>query len=79
MEIPREAEHMELVEAQLLSALSDSERPMGGLELSLATRVRVDDAYPALHRLVRGGYVDEVNRFYKLTPAGSRVARSLTR
>jgi DNA-binding IclR family transcriptional regulator len=79
MEIPREAEHMELLEAELLLALSDSEQPIGGLDISSGAGVPPDHAYPALHRLVRRGYVNEDGRLYRLTPAGKRVARTLAR
>ena len=77
MAVPREVEHMEVVEVQLLLALSGAEEPRSGLDLSGEIGVPVKDAFPALHRLVRNGYIAHHKRHYTATPAGTRLMRHL--
>jgi Mn-dependent DtxR family transcriptional regulator len=70
---------MELLEEELLVALCRAPGPIGGLDLSLAVGVSPEHGYPALHRLIRGGYAHEHKRLYTPTRSGRRLARRLAR
>jgi DNA-binding MarR family transcriptional regulator len=75
----RAGSQLRLVDAHVLIALADPDRPTDAIELSARSELSLDTVYQALHRLIGSGHVHEQRHRHTLTDDGHRLVATLER
>jgi DNA-binding MarR family transcriptional regulator len=77
MESWAQAAELSLQEARLLLVVASTHAPRTASEVAARSGVELDAAYPALHRLIARGDIQEQQRHYSLTEQGQASVGSL--